>query len=312
MKSRFYRSLIFLLCTVILCSLICIPASADMGPKASVHIDFKNMGDELCFGTLLSEHPSTGPSSAWNGDDEYAYHNENERCPYAPLDYKTWKKFVDYEDADGYYFLQENVYKVSETKDIHWGYYPPDRFKILLYYPETDTFVVSDVCERYAFDTYYTVDMDGVNIGHVDYDDEQSNNDRLVAFKSYRWASEAISLVIRIILTIIIELAIALLFGFRQKKPLIFLCIVNSATQIALNLLLNFINFRSGPLMFALSYINLEFLVFAIEAILYCIFMNRYTPKPRRKITYVMFSFVANLVSFISGLVLAALIPSLF
>ena len=303
MKPTVKKLLCFLLCTLFISALLTFAASADFGPKPSVRIRFSNMKNAPCYGTLLSKHPSTGPNSAWDGNEEHIY-NDN-------LDLDIWRAFVAYEDTDGYYFLQI-AWDVSQTGEIAWTYYPPDSFKILLYYPETGEYAVSGICERYAFDTYYTVNMDGINIGGVDYDEEHSNNDRLVAFKSYRWASEAGSLVIRIILTIIIELAIALLFGFRQKKPLIFLCIVNSATQIALNLLLNFINFRSGPLMFALSYINLEFLVFAIEAILYCIFMNRYTPKPRRKITYVMFSFVANLVSFISGLILAALIPSIF
>ena len=30
-------------------------ASADTGSKASVRINFENMGDELCYGTLLSK-----------------------------------------------------------------------------------------------------------------------------------------------------------------------------------------------------------------------------------------------------------------
>lgn len=313
--TRTSRFIYFALCAVILCSLLCIPASADTGPKASVHIDFKNMGDELCFGTLLSEKSSTGPSSAWDGNEEHAYHSENESSWYygnALLDYKTWKKFVDYANEDGYYFLQENVYKVSETKEIHWGYYPPDKFKILLYYPETDTFVVSGVCERYAFDTYYTVDMDGINIGNVEYDEGASNNDRLIAHKTYMWKNELFSLLIRIALTIAIEMCVALLFGFRQKKPLIFLAIVNVTTQIILNVILNFVNFRSGPWAEIAAYINLELAVFAIEAVLFCIFMNRYAKKPHRKAFYIVFSLVANLVSFGMGLALAECIPSIF
>ena len=314
MRTYFKRFAALSLFLIIL-SLCVIPVSADMGPKASVHIDFKNMGDEQCFGTLLSERPSTGPSSVWDGNEEHAYHNENESSWYygnAILNYATWKKFVDYADADGYYFLQENVYDVGGSKQIHWGYYPPDKFKILLYYPETDTFVVSGVCERYAFDTYYTVDMDGVNIGSVDYDENNSSNDRLVAYKTYQWQQEAISLIVRIILTILIEIGIALLFGFRQKKPLVFLIIVNVSTQIILNVILNIIDFHSGSLAFTLAYINFEIMVFAIEAILYCVFMNRYTEKPHCKAFYVLFSLVANLISFVSGLVLSTLIPSLF
>ena len=131
-------------------------ASADTGSEASVRINFENMGDELCYGTLLSKNPSTGPNSAWDGDEDHIY---NEL-----IDLDIWRAFVEYEDADGYYFLQIG-WKVNEKKELAWTYYPPDNFKILLYYPETNKYVVSGICERYAFDTYYTVDMAGVDIG---------------------------------------------------------------------------------------------------------------------------------------------------
>ena len=109
-----------------------VEASADMGPKPSVWILFENMGDEWCYGTLLSEKESTGPAYIWDGEEENARHKEN--YSWAEFDYETWRAFVEYEDPDGYYFLQEG-WTVSETKEIAWTYYPPNRFKILLYYP---------------------------------------------------------------------------------------------------------------------------------------------------------------------------------
>ena len=50
-------------------------AYADFGPKPSVRVNFENMGEELCYGTLLSARESTGPSSAWDGVPEHARHN---------------------------------------------------------------------------------------------------------------------------------------------------------------------------------------------------------------------------------------------
>lgn len=103
--------------------------NADMGPKASVRIQFEHMGDELCYGTLLSKEKSTGPASAgW----------KNGECPEEYMDPGIWKIFVNYKDPDGYYFLQRS-WKVSESKELAWTYYPPGDFKILLYYPETET-----------------------------------------------------------------------------------------------------------------------------------------------------------------------------
>lgn len=288
-----------------------VTANADMGPKASVWVQFENMGDELCYGTLLSERESTGPASVWDGTEEYAQHNENENYSWAEFDYETWKAFVEYEDPDGYYFLQEG-WTVSETKEIAWTYYPPNRFKILLYYPETGNFVSSGIYEKYAFDTYYTVDMDGISIGSVEYNEELSTDERIEAYRSYNYRVEVFSLIARIAATIAIEMILALLFGFRKKKQLLLLVGVNTVTQVVLNVLLNIINYNSGQWAFVFYYILFELLVFGLEAVVYCAWMNRLSEKVRQGWFYVLYAFVANVVSFVAGIFIANLLPGIF
>ncbi len=125
-------------------------AFADTGPKPSVVIDLVGLDGKECYATLLSEDDSYGPNRAWReGEEMYAYHED---------DPEIWRKFVDYKDTDGYYFLQQ-FWNCTETKCFKWGYYPPDPFKLLLYFPETDSFAVTPVYEQYAFDSYYTVDV---------------------------------------------------------------------------------------------------------------------------------------------------------
>lgn len=309
MKRRYIIAM--LLCAVFAISLLSVTVGADMGPKPSVRITFENMGDEPCFGTLLSKTKSTGPAIAWDGREENAQHNGNEYYSYSVLDYETWKAFAEYEDADGYYFLQKG-WKVSGTKEIAWTYYPPSSFKILLYYPKTQTFAVSDVYERYAFDTYYTVNMEDVHIGSVEYDGEQSTDARIEAYRSYNYTQEIISLIARIIITIFIEMAVALLFGFRNKKQLLLLIGVNTATQILLNVLLNIINYKSGQSEFVLFYILLEIIVFAIEAVLYCVYMKGLSERPKRNWFYVLYSLLSNGISFAAGMFIAQWLPGIF
>ena len=279
-----------------------ITAKADMGPKPSVRIQFKNMGDDLCYGTLLSKEKCTGPARVWDGTarNEQLY----------DLDRSIWKAFVDYKDPDGYYFLQRG-WTVSETGEIAWTYYPPQDFKILLYYPETGTFVSSGSYERYAFDTYYTVDMEGVRIGSVEYNENLSTNERINAYRSYNYRMELLSLTIRIFLTIAIEMAVALLFGFRRKKQLQILALVNITTQLLLNLLLNIIHYNSGPLVFIISYVFFEVIVIALEAGLYCRLLKKVSEK-KENWYYVLYSFVANSASFWVGYYLAAALPGIF
>lgn len=230
---------------------------------------------------MLSKEKSTGPASAWDGRTESAQKEY--------MDPDIWEIFVNYKDPDGYYFLQRS-WKVSESKELAWTYYPPDDFKILLYYPETETFVSSGIYARYAFDTYYTVDMDGVDIGSVEYNDDLSTNERIEAYRSYNYRQEMLALGARIVLTILIEMLVALLFGFRQKKQLLILAVVNIITQIILNVLLNVINYNSGPLAFTFFYVLFELIVFALEAVLYCtILKNGYQKRKRRSILYPVF-----------------------
>ena len=318
------RGLVILMCMVTVSSIFApVTANADQGPKASLRILFENMREELCYGTLLSEKDSTGPSSAWDGNERHARHNENENYSYETFDYETWKAFVEYEDADGYYFLQEG-WVVSETKKIEWTYYPPNKFKILLYYPETGTFVVSDIYERYAFDTYYTVDMQGVRMGNVEYDenlstderieayrnDELSTNDRINAYRTYQYAAEAAAFAVRVLLTVAIELVIALCFGFRKKKQVLLLVVVNVVTQILLNLMLNAMLYDFEETV--VFYVLLELLVFVLEAFAYCRWMKKYAEKERGNRYYVVYALVANVASFVSGIYLANIIPWVF
>ncbi len=301
-----------LLCLLTVIMIFPLTASADTGPKPSVRITFENLSDEPCYGTLLSSKESTGPSSAWNGKDEDAQHNENPNGYYSYLTfgYDIWKAFVDYEDKDGFYFLQE-AWQINETKELAWTYYPPNEFKILLYFPETGEFSVSGVYERYAFDSYFTVNMDSMGLT-VDYDEEQSTDEQIEAYRSYNYRVEIFSLIARILITIAIEMGIALLFGFRKKKQLLLLIGVNTATQIILNVFLNIINYNSGELAFIIFYVLLEIVVFIIEAILYCKVMKKYNEKQKADWFYVLYALIANAVSFGAGLVAADIIPGIF
>lgn len=289
MKRKLSQLIIVFLCMVMLFP---IGVNADTGPKPSVRIKFENMGDELCYGTLLAKEESTGPASAWDGKEE----NIN----LSFVDRDTWEAFVNYEDSDGYYFLQW-AWIVSDTKELSWTYYPPNEFKVLLYYPETNTFMVSDVCKRYAFDTYYTVDMDGIEIGSIKYDDNLSSNQRLEAFKSYEFKNEVKALGCRMLITVVVEVLIGLLFKFRNKE-LLYILFINVITQIILNVLLN-IYTGFG---YYFVYLSLELLVFVIEAIFYCLMFKK------KKWHCVLYSVVANVSSFVIGLYLANLFPGIF
>lgn len=180
-----------------------------------------------------------------------------------------------------------------------------------MYFPETGEYAVSGVYERYAFDSYFTVNMDDAKPS-VDYNEELSSDDRLNAYKSYNYSVEIGSLVARILITIVIEMAIALLFGYREKKQLLLLAGVNSGTQIILNVLLNIVNYNSGEMAFVVLYILFELIVFAIEAVLFYHFLNKISIKQKPKWLAVVYALVANFVSFEAGMLIAEWLPGIF
>ncbi len=293
MKKKMIFSII---CIVILIAAFSVTANADMGPKPSVRITFESLGDELCYGTLLSKNKSTGPASVYDGEIDYAVHSGN--YDWANLDYETWKTFVEYKDSDGYYFLQEG-WRVDETKSLAWTYYPPSSFKILLYFPESNTFITSGIYETYAFDSYFTINMSDMS-------------DILIAEKSYDFTWELISLFARIVFTIVLEIGIAILFGYKNRKQLLIISCVNITTQIILNVLLNIINYLNGSLAFTAFYILFELIVFAIEAGIFSYTLNRYDEKAKKRYIPVIYALVSNALSFGTGFLIAKFIPGIF
>jgi len=289
-------SMIF--CFVIISFIAPVSANADMGPKPSVVIDFIGLEDKAYYVTLLSADKSTGPYSVVDNDYLGQYQPGDEY-------YDIFSKFAEYKDTDNFYFIQY-FEECSQTHQFTWGYYPPDKFKILLYFPETDSFIIdNEYHERYAFDSYFSAYISDSNFVSTVQND-------IIVEKSYNYAHEIISLAVRILLTVLIELAVMLLFRFREKKQILFVVFVNIVTQIVLNLTLSVISYYLGSMAFIFFYILLELLVVTIEAILYIWYFKKYSENEYPKWKPWIYALAANFVSFALGLVLAGWFPVIF
>ncbi len=294
------RLLAIVSAVVILLSALSFTAFADMGPKPGVHIELISLGNEICYGTLLSKYETNGPNRAYEEGDAIPDYLIDS---YTSADWQAREAFIGYEDKDGFYYLQEQ-WLCNEKGGFSWTYYPPDPFKILLYFPESGSFAVSEIYEQYAFDSYYTV-----NLGDLKLTENYHNS--IFAAQSYDHSKEVISLTVRIIATIAIELVLAVIFGLRKKNVFAFVSGVNVATQLALNLILFFVDYKHGSMTFTAYYIMLEILVFAAEAVIYLFGFKKLDFK-QKKIKTVLYALVANTVSFGAGLGLAHLIPGIF
>lgn len=314
---------------IVLCMLVLLLAGsqkvmADTGPKPSVVIDFEGLEGENYYATLLSEDSSTGPHSAL--DSEYG---NDARYQEGDEDYDIYRQFVEYEDSDGFYFLQY-FGSCADNQQFRWGYYPPQRFKILLYFPERDCFLTNDVVyERYAFDSYFAVNVELREIGeeNADMTVEQAEKENIettveptggmtvkknTILNAKTYAQEVLALIVRALITIAVEITIAFLFAFRGKKQLRLLIVVNLVTQIALNLVLYLLYYKYVWITLLLFYPALEILVFVVEGAWYAKRLNLDAARQASRAKIWMYALVANAASFGLGLWLSGKIPIMF
>lgn len=272
-----------------LCAMLTLSVSvfADSGPKPSVNVTLRGLDGARWYATLLSETDTTGPYSVL---DKY-YKVPPEELAEWEAD-PAWRAFQSYEDADGYYFLQ---FRVSGTGDgaLRWTYYPPQRFKLLLYLPDSGAYVVSEPQERYAFHSYFTADLDKAADGVVP------------VVKSMDYGRELAGLLLRVALTVWIELVVALPFGYREKRYRWLILCVNLVTQLLLNAALFALAYSGGAHAAMVAYLPLEIAVFLIESGIY---RARFGGKgnPTR------YALAANAASFAAGLALSAVLPGMF
>ena len=91
----------------------------------------------------------------------------------------------------------------------------------------------------------------------------------VAARPNYNYAGEALGLAARFVLTLAVELLIALPFGYLKRRHLRVLLVTNLATQLALNLALNLTCYFSGRWAMWLLYPLLELAVFIVEAVVF-------------------------------------------
>lgn len=288
MKKR----LLTLLFLIALTAGLALRASADMGPKPSVVLEFSGLEGQRYAAALLGDTDGYGPWSA--------------EAPYAEWmgDRAVWEAFRAYEAPEGWYFWGK-FEDCTETQRFAWTYYPPQRFYILLYFPDTGEYRCSpQPYERYAFDSVFAVEPGGgwdVQDGAAEW--------RVRA--DYDYTGELFSLACRIAATIAVEMGVAWAFGLYGSRCWKIVWRTNIATQVLLNVGLNLLVYYNGYLAFVLLYFWLELLVFGVEGAVYRRLFPRQTPAGRRVRPW-LYALAANAASAAAGAVLARYLPGLF
>ncbi len=277
-----------LACCLLLTALLPLPARADIGPKPRVTVTFSGISGEKAYATLLSPKSPWGPYQAWDGYSRNERLTEEER--------EIWQEFARYEDPDGFCFLQEYWY-CTDAQSFTWSYYPPNTFKLLLYFPETGAFLSSGVLERYAFESYFHCAVSG---------------GEMQVRASYDYARGLSRAALRAALTILLEVGLALLFGYREKGQLLLFALTNLATQALQYISLYLITYWQGPWAFWFWFAVLELAVFLVEAVAYSLLIGRCGRTRQSPARARWYALLANLLSCGLGLALSRLTPEIF
>lgn len=259
--------------------------------KTAIHIEIDDLTDEIYYVTILSSEESVADSKVYDGSNG-TYTQDDQMYP-------IWEKFTQYEDEDGYFFLQEIV-KCQGDTSFTWSDYIPESFKILLYFPEDDSYVVTSIRDDDMTD-YYIIHMDEVK-SDVPYIPVRRFHTGIIVF----------FLFIRTAGVIWVELSIAMLFKYRERKQLIFVGVLNGAAHAILNVYLLYAAYQYGVLALLAGLFTFGSIVFLIKTALYNICIPVLASETISRLKVFLYSVVSSVLSSVAVWVLAYLYAGVY
>lgn len=256
--------------------------SADTGPKPNLTLNISGLNVPYTVALAEPREDVWGPQWTYDPDAESGS---------GQTDGEHFNEIMTYEDSDNFVWITLfETYTTDAT--FTYSYHAPDVFKILIMIDGDSTIYSSAAIERKEFSATYDVVIDPAN---------PANMVITNVSESSFWGN-GYGIVIRIFVTLALEIAILFIYKMASKRNLIVAIITNIATQFGLNILLNVIAsayFASAAL---LLFIPLEIAVALIEFAVYFLGMK----ESKKKIFY--YTLTANIISMVFGFILWILI----
>lgn len=250
---------------------------ADMGPKPSVNVRFKNVGDRTVYATLYALRG--GPSPVSFGDGNHVQR-------------KIWDIFDEYSKTEEAAFVRD-IWIINKNDTIlNCEYMPPRKYKLVIYISEEDRLLESDFYTKELFEEIYVVDLDKV----------QDDGKLILKRDPNIWIKTIFMVLLRFVITLAIEFGIAFIFGISGKRSFAVLLAANVATQVFLNIFILSWKFTTGVGWGELMLLFiLEVIVFIAEAKVYSIFLKKTNDPPVGRFRAVAYAFFANAASYLAG-----------
>lgn len=231
--------------------------------------------DKTCYGTLLSSKTISGSFSTQNQMDLNAPD-------------KVIEAFKEYKDE--YYYL--NYFQDVSEGLLYWHIFPPKEFKLLLYFPDTDTFIESEPLERYALTSEYKAVVD---------------NNSIKVFRNYNYFKLSVITLIRIIIGVVLSVVVSALYGKPNNDDMKLFILTNTIFQTLLNVGISIYGFKNG-----FGIVEYYLFLWFIYVIFFVIQAYIYQTKTISTYQPIVCAFLGNIATYFAGLFLVDIIPSLF
>lgn len=234
--------------------------------------------EEPCYATLLSRYTVSG---TWSTKLEYDLNAPEEVINF----------FDEYQDSDHYFYL--NYFQDVTEGLLYWPYYPPDDFKLLMFFPQDGSFIVSDeIYHRYALTSTYKAKIAD---GHV------------VLTRNYDYPRMIVNTTFRIVLSTLLSVLVILLFARPLKSERKFIIFSTFIFQVILNLLISYYSFLHGFSM--VEYYLFIWLAYLPFALLQGYLFSR---KAYSMVAPYRYALLANVAAYALGMFLVDNFPGLF
>lgn len=241
---------------------------ADMGPKPAINLEFEEKYGPEYYCVLLSNLEGAGPNGPLRGSDDYGT---------GPLPEKLLEVLLNYSDSDGCR-AWNLIYHFNDTSSVSWGYFAPSVFKIAIYREDGTLVAISELIEKETFKGYFRCSVKGSVLTLTD---------------DYDYKTEILKLTGRMALTIALELVIGLLFGYRSRKEIITIILVNVVTQFLLNGYISFDTIYGGGFSSFIIMFPAELVILIAEILIYCFLLKG------KKGKIIAYGALANILSFL-------------
>lgn len=279
-----------------------------------IKIRVTGAGSGMCYATLLSSVEKYGPyTSAQYAEKanapqyreavEQKYLAEGRSADEAkslaskyPF-YSVWKPFADFQDADGYFFMQKTWTLYNGSGTIEWNYERPDPFKLLIYSPTTGQYVVSDIMECQYFYDYYKVRVTGIGEGETVLHMDLQRAD--MGPKIF------ISILYRTLFALATAFAFAMIFCFATRREWTVIGLTTFIGKTALCIFAvmyavrNNVNDQYTNLMAIIA-----FLMASFETALYLVLLKKEGREKGQNIAYAAYAVVGNMAVYFATMVL--------